>query len=214
MVHDLVKIKLIDMGYTPNYPYHLLSTKEMCDGFMNCTNHSGYFFDAYPDDINPDLTAAYSQLVLSIQYYMAVLRFTTDSTYRMPDWVYSYMLGATIGVMSDTLDIHDLIYPLGVDNIDDIFDAKCAQACYDTSLAWLHKSQQSKMIAADMELSSKILEYFKTCSIYDTTLYDLYMSNEVAPGIYGAVDRRPPTMFGEPHVVREVRLSQTILKDR
>lgn len=205
---DLVKIKLVNMGYVPNYPYHLISDTEMCLGFLNCKAGSGYFFDAYPSDINPNLEYGYSQLLLSIQYYLCLIMYGAGK-YEIPDWVYSYMLGATIGVQSDPRDIHDLIYPLGVDNVDDIFDAKAAKACWDTSLRWIQRTRETKFISIPPALKDTIEAYLRACPIYDTTLYDIYSYNHLPSGMYGAINERPATMFGEPHVVKQVRLDKS-----
>lgn len=34
-IHDLIKIKFVREGYLPNYPPHLLSDEEMCDAFID-----------------------------------------------------------------------------------------------------------------------------------------------------------------------------------
>ena len=38
LVHDLIKIKLVRAGYLPNYPYHLISDKEMCEAFISANS--------------------------------------------------------------------------------------------------------------------------------------------------------------------------------
>lgn len=177
LIHDIIKIKYVNEGYLPNYPYHLISIEEMCDAFMSSDN-TGYFFDSYPC-LDNSLTEPYNQLVTVIRYYINELKEYTRSDayndYKLPDWVYSYMLGEVISINSDILDIHDLIYPLGVDNIDDIFDAKASIACYQVSKAWVNKLGSLETV----EIEGK------------------------------SYSSRPPTMFGEPHVVKSIRLNIT-----
>lgn len=174
LVHDLIKIHLTESGYLMNYPYHMISDKEMCDAFMK--DGAGYFYDTYPcpTGIDRGLIGAYHTLEISIQYHLHLLKSSVDGSYVLPDWVYSYMLGTVISIHSNKLDIHDLITPLGVDNIDDEFDIRAYQACYDISRKWLRQTHVQQIAYWD--------------------------------GI--EVDLRPPTMFGEPHVIKSIRLSQ------
>lgn len=80
----------------------------------------------------------------------------------IPDWLYSYMLGAVVSPNSDIKDRHDLLVLLDTDNIDDEIDAVSLVKCYNTSKAWLNS------ISSDR----------KDC----------------------------PTIFGEPHVIKALRL--------
>ena len=34
LVHDVIKIRLVEDGYLPNYPYHMMSDREMIAAFM------------------------------------------------------------------------------------------------------------------------------------------------------------------------------------
>lgn len=170
LIHDLVKIRLTDAGYLMNYPYHMISDKEMCDAFIG---DGGYFYDTYPL-LDPSLESAYTNLVKSIKYHIGVMLAAPEDSRALPSWVYSYMLGSTISVHSLSLDIHDLILPLGVDNTDDIFDGRASVACFHESEKWIRKT----MIKETVELDGDI------------------------------IDLRPPTMFGEPHVIKSIRLSQ------
>lgn len=165
LIHDIIKIHYSDMGYLPGYPYHLISDIEMCDAFISADD-TGYFFDNYPL-LNDSLSEAYTELVTEIKRYLQELKTTSVDGYAMPDWVYSYMLGVPISINSDKLDIHDLLVPLNIDNIDDIFDADAQKSCY--------------------EISKRYVE------LLDISQY------------------RPPTMFGEPHVLKQIRLSQVSL---
>lgn len=168
-VHDLIKIKLTNAGYLMNYPYHMISDTEMCDAFLS--GNTGYFYDAYPC-LDSSLRTEYTNLVKAIKYHMHCLKTTKDDFYTLPDWVYSYMLGEVISVNSDTKDIHDLLVPLGVDNIDDEFTPEASVACSLTSKQWLKQTRVVDIVEFEGE----------------------------------EIDSRPPTMFGEPHVIKSIRL--------
>ena len=204
-IHDLIKIHLVREGYLPNYPYHLISDEEMCDAFFNKDDESkSYFHATYPRDIAADVGPSrvltgckgnpilddngneisltpYEELEYVIGYYMDKLKSTKDAEYVLPDWVYSYMLGYAISVHSDALDIHDLIKPLGVDNLEDIFTPEAAKACYKVSKAWIRQR------------------------LLDTWEHD--ETGVPANECPGCMCVRPPTMFGEAHVVKSVRLA-------
>lgn len=166
LIHDDIKIKYVREGYLPNWPYHLISDSEMCDGFIGKDsegNDFGFFYDTYPlvDDSIKDI---YDTLIQELKYHISLLKDSKDDSYTLPDWVYAFMLGNVVGPKSSQQDIHDLLVMLDVDNIDDIFTALACEACYDVSKSWINK------------------------------LPDKQKSH------------RPPTCFGEPHVIKSLRL--------
>lgn len=196
-IHDLVKINLIREGYLPNYPYHLISTEEMCDGFY------WYFSTHYPQpkiSHSPDsITTAWETLYTTIVFYVQAMRY--DSEYLIPDWVYSYMLGAVIGPKSDTLDIHDLILPLGVDNLDDEFTVEQEIACYEVSKRWILQTKQN----ITHEITEGDMEKYHLPTSDDMKKYHL---PALTFYVGKTIQLRPATTFGEPHVIKSVRLSQ------
>ena len=221
LIDDNIKISLTEQGYLMNYPYHMVSISEMCEAFMNNkaailgdenSVGSGMFFDYYPflgDTSDETMRQNYRQLVLSIQYHLFCRMMTDEKTYPIPDWVYSYMLGAVISINSDKRDIHNLIYPLGVDNIDDDFDYAAEVACYKVSTDWVTKHHlPSASVPCDPALKESFEEYIGGGSVLGTSLFLTYINNRPTQEIRGGIILRPPTMFGEPHVVKSVRLSQ------
>ena len=177
-IHDVIKIRLVREGYLPDYPYHLISDEEMCDAFMpykydesdpfagyeDFKNTSPNYFQDYYPLVHPQLEDEYKVLVSEIAWHLNELKQSKSASYRLPYWVYSYMIGSTIGPDSDILDKHDLFVLLGVDNLYDDFTFDCARACYNESSQWLKKLPPDRRV------------------------------------------HRPPTIFGEPHVVKSARL--------
>ena len=209
--HDLAKIKLVESGYLPNYPYHLISDKELFDAFMDCTNETGYFFDNYPM-LRPDLYFVYQQLVLTIQYYLlsAVLLESTGKPVEIPDWVYSYMLGYAISVNSDKKDIHDLLVAMHLDNIDDDFNQWGEVGCKDVSDRWIMQMNLNKTIKIPEAISDEMIAMLSERSIQGISLYDVYLRNR-AEGSDGGVQTRPTTLFGEAHVIKALRLAEAAM---
>ena len=39
LIHDIIKIKYINLGYLPNYPYHMISDREMFDAFIDLSSN-------------------------------------------------------------------------------------------------------------------------------------------------------------------------------
>lgn len=175
-VTDLIKISYVKEGYLPNWPYHLISDEEMCDAFINYDSESEDGWEQFLSDDNlcyfkynyPLLDASmesqYKDLVEAIAYHIRQLKDSKDAEYVLPDWIYSYMMGAVIGVNSSQLDKHDMFVSLNADNIDDEYDVKVGEACYARSKEWLGRLPQVEL------------------------------------------DHRPPTMYGEPHVLKYLRL--------
>lgn len=140
----------------------------MLDAFFRDTPN--FFTDTYP--CPRDMELQYKELKSAIQYHIDLYQAAqtseiSTSGYLLPDWVYSYMLGAVIGPNSHEYDRHDLFVLLDLDNMEDEFNSAIYAKIYKTSAQWIQK------------LSTSEREY------------------------------RPPTMFGEPHVIKSLRLANT-----
>lgn len=162
IVHDIIKIKYVEEGYLPNYPYYLISDKEMIQAFLR--DDDGYFaINYYLDSDDEELSVAYQLLKSEIEYHLNTY-LISDKVAPIPDWVYSYMIGSCISSTSKQLDRHDLLVSIGRDNTADEFNEDVYKDIYQTSLAWIRKLPEDKRL------------------------------------------HRPPTMFGEGHVVKSLRL--------
>ena len=168
ILHDTLKIRYVQEGYLPDYPYHLVSEEEMIDAFV--FNKSNYFADNYPLPCS-ELETEYNELKSHIQHHC--IQYKKDNSYTLPDWVYSYMLGIVIGPESNQKDVHDLLVLLNLDNLYDEFTLPIYRSIFD--------------------VSGKALKY--------SQIRDNFNDNY-----------RPPTMFGEPHIVKYLRLEQVRVK--
>lgn len=168
------------------------------------------------------------------------------------------MIGEVIGINSNVEDIHDLIKPLGVDNIDDVFTSCASQRCFNVSKNWVskqnHSSFSGRMVCltgkfeygtpAQIEslirdnsiqytyafvnsvdyvvigetkenVSSHIIDLARTYGvpvIYESEFL-AQLDRLLVPVTNGVARRqitvRPPTMFGEPHVIKAIRLLES-----
>jgi len=158
-IHDIIKIKYINEGYLPNYPYHMITDKEMIDAFLK--EDEGYLAINYPlldSELQEDYDALMDGIAECAHAYL------NDGT-EIPSWVYSYMLGNTWSIYSDSADIAYLYELLNLPTeVYDTFGADLQPACLQVSKEWLSK----------------------------------------LPAKYGS---RPATVFGEPHVIKSLRLA-------
>ena len=164
-IHDIIKIQYINEGYLPNYPYHMITDKEMFDAFL--LKDEGYFAVNYPL-LNDSLQDEYNALLDGIK---SCISSYLDEGTTIPSWVYSYMLGNTFSVNSEVYDIMYLYELLNLESDQtDIFSAELQDQCYRVSTEWLSK----------------------------------------LPAKYGS---RPATMFGEPHIIKSLRLASVNVLD-
>ena len=181
LVHDIIKIKYVKMGFIQkNYPYHLISDEEMFNAFIDLDtgftssvlDPSVHFFDIYypnpfsnSDSSFKPYSDAYNDLTEDIKRYirsyLTHYEESDASDYQIPDWVYTYMLGEVIYQQSEYLDIQDTLDLLGCANIDNKFTQEACIKCYTIS------------------------------------------SNYVSSLTTGL---RQPTVFGEPHVIKRLRM--------
>lgn len=262
-IHSIIKIRLSNLGYLPDIPYHLISDGEMIDAFIDgdrnyrnnsethvrelvsVTNLRGYFADTYPcpsaelqedydnlvrgiisrldeykiihdpnygkGDVNGDGRVDWLDVELLRRYIaglediddanlynadvngdgdinmkdVLVLRNMLSASIEsevIPNWIYSYMLGEVIGQNSAPKDIHDCLVLLNLDNLDDEFTPEAASACLRISKQWIRKlpTETATLRLAEDGSDIKVTRH------------------------------RPPTIFGEPHVLKSLRLSAVV----
>lgn len=151
MIHDIIKIKYCREGFLPNYPPHLISDMEMFDAFiLQPDRENGTYFEyMYPNrfpSLDPQYQALYSCIKNAVQAHLS-------NSCAIPNWIYSYMLGAVITFDSPVLDRHDLFVMLGCDNIDDEFTIEAASACYQISWDTIIKHQYQTDFRGQNELN-------------------------------------------------------------
>lgn len=184
-IHDTIKLHLVRFGYLADIPYHLLSDIEMCDAFITAklsgdvweVSPNCYFAENYPC-IDTSLSKDYNRLVSVIMYHINCLKSSTSDSYKLPDWLYAYMLGEVVSINSSKLDIHDMLVAMKLDNLEDEFSIEAAKECSRISKIWLKKLPQSEREITDTD----------------------------SPDLGRCI--RSATMFGEPHVLKYLRLQQ------
>ena len=234
-IHDIIKIEYIRQGYLPDFPYHLTSDEEMFNAFivdeiritedvaskvkegehslwespktyinqyklasfefvqegssqilvikgsstrlavfnsltgLDCESALSpdcYFGANYPL-MYDSLKSQYDELVSAIYYHIEAHIDSKQDVVPLavPNWVYSYMIGAVIGPNSSQADIHDMLALINLDNLGGEFTQEVCNTCLDISTKWVKKLPPNK--------------------------------NEM----------RPPTIYGEPHVIKSLRIT-------
>lgn len=125
-----------------------------------------------------NLQSEYDALVAALRYWLDMCKNSDVDEYEMPDWVYTYMIGGAISSKSDDYDKYDLAVLL---NLDDV----------------TQYGEFTETIAENCyEISYKWLNKLGSASRY------VFLENGTR------FDTRPPTIFGEPHVIKYLRLQQ------
>lgn len=203
-IHDVIKIQYTREGYLPDWPYHLVSEDEMCDAFIRL-----------PSTIQSYITSDYFGP-------------TTSSTKTTIDW-FRYFLNDTTSICYFKINyplIDDSIKKYYKDLVNRIFyeiqefknnldsDRVLPDWVYSYMLGVCIGPSSSIYDIHDM-ISSELMgtdniedEYNLDCAIQCLKISQNWLRRVIVPeGEY----QRPPTMFGEPHVLKAIRLYQESL---
>lgn len=201
LAKDIVKIKFSQEGYLPNYPPHLISDEEMCQAFL--TNEISYFYDTYILKV-PEFQDQFELLINAMKYHIARFLSSVETWQKdLPNWVYSYMLGHVVNDNSDVKDRHDFLVKLNTDNMDDEITADAQIVCYNFSLQWVNKLNKTVRIEY---LDENLEEYAESEKSQINSELEFW---GVSKDESGNIISRPPTMFGEPHVIKLLRLNES-----
>ena len=195
LIHDIIKIKYSNLGYLPGYPYHMISDKEMFDAFIDLSVEeysdedeipSGeYFFeDNYPNPFAGDNDLTYKQLNREGK---AVTEVDLSSEYKKLRKYIVKVINAYLTYHNTELAANYTIpywvytYMLG----EVVYNNSEYQDIYDT-LALLGANN------IDNQFTNK------SCALCYATSYK-YISKKT-------LGNRPLSVFGEPHVIKQLRL--------
>lgn len=201
--HDTIKIKFIHEGYLPDYPYHMISDDEMCDAFIRL-----------PEALQEDITPNFFQS-------------TSESTGDSIDWFEAYLDS------EDTMYFKDH-YPMIDEVIKTEYKELVNRIFYEVQQFknnvsddrvlpdWIYSYMYGEAIGPSSDtldihdmISSTAMgvdnlydEYNLPCAIQCYKISEAWLKRLVVPK--GEI-RRPPTIFGEPHVLKSIRLFEEAL---
>jgi hypothetical protein len=187
LTHDIIKIKYSKLGYLPSYPYHLISDEEMFNAFINLTNEESdadrFFEDNYP---NPFAEQDLIYKKLNPQGEVISEVSLSGEYTKLKDYIIKVINTYLQYQGTESADLYvipDWIYTYMLGEV--VYNNSEYLDIYDT-LALL----------GDNSINNKFTN--KSCALcYATSLK--YIST-LTSGL------RPPTVFGEPHVIKQLRL--------
>ena len=192
-IHDYIKIMYTNMGYLPGHAYHLVSDKEMFDAFLSLEKDEeteeiilpirtkGFFGDCYhfPIDMDDYDPSDPDQKALYDAYEELVLFIQSK--------INDYLENGTI--------IPNWIYSYMI----------MSTITYDSDepdIAYI-REMIAENVKADIDMSNALAEFTEDIALACLSISKRWIMKQISKP-----DRRPPTIFGEPHVVKSLRLDQ------
>ena len=194
LVHDIIKIKYSNLGYLPGYPYHMISDREMFDAFIDLSVDeygdedkipSGvYFFeDNYPNPfIENNLT--YKQLDKEGEV-------TTEADLSLE---YKKLRKYIVKVINAYLTYHNTELAASYTIPNWVYTYMLGEVVYNNSE--YQDIYDTLALLGDNNIDNKFTS--KSCALCYATSYK-YISKKT-------VGNRPLSVFGEPHVIKQLRL--------
>ena len=194
LIHDIIKIKYVKLGHIKkNYPYHLISDEEMFSAFIDLgeeydsklVDPSARFFDIYyPDPFTDDdycirRWTAPDGTVKEVQVAMKPVYETLVASIKNNILNYLKLLGTP-----DEISLPDWVYTYML-----------GEVVYNKS-DYLDIEDTLELLGCDNLDNEFTKEACIVC--YKTSLN--YISSLVTRV------NRPPTVFGEPHVIKSLRM--------
>ena len=209
-IYDLVKIKYIREGYLPDLPYHLVSNNEMYEAFLSydtkTNTYKGYFTEIYPAPTDSVLLRHYNILIKAIYRHLCIAKGLETHSLK------EYDTDETIVITDSYLVSSGMIKPITA--------SKSVSATNYTFLGlpnWIYAYMLGNVISdrSDDEMDYEdLLKTFNVKNFVDMQ-YDCY---KVSKGwlqklpdsliYYNAELIRPASIFGEPHIIKAIRLDE------
>ena len=178
LIHNILKMNYVRDGYLPNYPYHLISDEEMFNAFINDDNDSECYFDAQYPNIAPELQDAYGELRRALQWHINLYLNGGTYTVGSSDKLHTAAPGEILPP--------NWVYSYMLGSV----------VCQNSDVADRH--DMLVMLNMDNIEDSITKEIGEAClSISANWVSKLSPEKSI---------HRPPTMFGEPHVLKSLRL--------
>ena len=192
MVHDILKIKYVDLGYLiKNYPYHLISDEEMFNAFIDLG-------DGFTSNlVDPDIR-------FFDRYYPNP--FTDEDYYEKKN---------AQGEVIERIKLSDEYDKLKAYIVSAIKDYMKYQGTADESSHLLPDWVYTYMLGEVVYQQSDYLDIQDTLSLLGCSNVDNEFTTQACTKCYvtslGYVSTltagvRPPTVFGEPHVIKSLRM--------
>ena len=188
-IHDLIKIKYTSLGYLPNYPYHLISDEEMFNAFIDLSGEedSGSGFISKTERFFPD---------------------NYPNPFEEEDVIYVSQSGERISLNGEYIRMRTYIINIINDYLSHVGTAEESEYVIPD---WIY----SYMLGEVIYNNSEYIDINDLLKLLDETNIDNVMTRQACMKCYDKSTKyistlttgiRPPTVFGEPHVIKQLRL--------
>ena len=224
LIHDIIKIKYSKLGYLPSYPYHLISDKEMFDAFIHLGNVDEF-----------DATKSYSagDYVMRNTNIYVCKHDIEPGNFNKNDWdICEYYFETNY---PNPFIVNDLVYNK-LDIQGNVVSSVSLKSEYEKLKSYIistiidylaHQGTESAdnyiipdwiysyMLGEVVYNNSEYLDIYDTLSLLGANNTDNEFTNMACALCYGTSLKyistltsgiRPPTVFGEPHVIKQLRL--------
>lgn len=193
LVHDILKIKYVSLGYiTKNYPYHLISDEEMFNAFIDLG--TGFKSNLIDD---------------TVRFF--------DSYYPNPfaEQDYIYEKKAADGTVLEEISLSGEYTKLKNYIVSAINDYLAHYGTADESAHLIPNWVYTYMLGEVVYQQSDYLDIQDTLKLLNCSNIDNEFTREACVACYVTslnyistltTGIRPPTIFGEPHVIKNLRL--------
>lgn len=185
LTHDIIKIKYSRLGYLPGYPYHLISDEEMFNAFINLNDDDSehFFEDTYP---NPFAEHDVIYKKLNNQGDIVAEISLSGEYTKLKEYIIKVIkayLEYAGTELSQYYTIPDWVYTYMLGEV--VYNNSEYLDIYDTLNLLGKNNTENQFTNVDCAYC------YATSLKYISTL---------TSGL------RPPTVFGEPHVIKQLRL--------
>lgn len=189
LIHDIIKIKYVSLGYIrKNYPYHLISDEEMFNAFIDLGNG---FESSLVDNNTRFFDMCYPNPFEDADYIYEKKNKNGEVRYSLSE-EYSKLRAYIVSCIKDYLKYADTQYTYELPD-------------------WIYTYMLGEVVYKE----SEYLDIQDTLALLDCSNIDNEFTREACIKCYITslqyistltVGIRPPTIFGEPHVIKQLRL--------
>lgn len=216
-IHNIIKIKYVTLGYLPNIPYHLVSDKEMFDAFIKYQRVIGVEgLEQYKPDFAADTYYNFNYQIPQFDIINNVPMFDINALSTDERSI----ANAIIGELDSEGERQNSAYLkltrsicMHIDKYISGVSTEIPDWVY-TYMLGVVVSQKSDMLDVHDIISplgvdnpDDEFDIMAAIACYQTS--QTYLEKTVA--ISEQKENRPITMFGEPHVIKAIRLKQAAM---
>lgn len=201
LAHDIIKIKYVREGYLKNFPHHLISDEEMCTAFIQKVGDLDTSKFTTWEHMKLQLDNSYVGYFID-KYIDPLLQQFIDEVY-LPD---EQMISAIMNLLDEIVRQVELLIAHNRSNSDEEYELP----------DWVYTYMLGQVIGPSSETLDihDLLVLLNTDNTDDTftgiSSYTCYQVSKMWVNKLPNDEKRPPTVFGEPHVIKSLRLQQVM----